>query len=154
MEKDHYFYMAEALAEARLALAAGEVPVGAVIVKNGEIIGRGHNTKEGNHDPMGHAEIAAIKMATENLGQWRLDGATLYATLEPCPMCAGAMLQSRISRLVFGAWDLRWGAAGSIVDLLNPPLFNHRIEITSGIREKESEQLLEEFFQKIRQDNL
>jgi len=154
MKKDHFFYMGEALAEAKLALSAGEVPVGAVIVKDGEIIGRGRNEKERRQNPMGHGEIAAIAAASEKLGQWRLDGCTLYATLEPCPMCAGAMLQSRISLLVFGAWDLRWGAAGSIVDILNPQLFNHRIEIISGIREAESQGLLEEFFHKIRQNGL
>ncbi len=150
MGADHFFFMDAALREARAAGNNGDVPVGAIVVKDGAIIGRGRNEKERRQNPLGHAEIAAIFAAAEALESWRLEGCTLYATLEPCPMCAGAMLQSRLERLVFGAWDFRWGAAGSIVDLLNPPLFNHRIEVISGIREKEAESLLTEFFQKIR----
>lgn len=146
--------MGKALEEAKLALTAGEVPIGAVVVKDDVIIGRGRNEKESRQLPTSHAEITALEAACYALNQWRLDGCTLYATLEPCPMCAGAMLQSRIERLVFGAWDLRWGAAGSIIDILNPPLFNHHIEIISSIRETEAQALLTDFFYKIRQNNL
>ena len=107
-------YMALALEEARTALAAGELPVGAVVVKDGAVVGRGRNTREAEHDPTGHAEIAAIRDAAKRLGDWRLTGCTLYVTLEPCPMCAGAISSARISRLVYGADDPEKGCAGSV----------------------------------------
>lgn len=146
MKKDYFYYMDEALLEAKKAAREGDVPVGAVIVCNDEIIGRGHNTKEGGQTPMGHAEISAIAAAADALGQWRLSGCTLYVTMEPCPMCAGAILQARIPEVVFGAWDVKWGAAGSKVDLMKPGLFNHEVKLYGGIREKECRELLEKFF--------
>lgn len=138
--------MLEAIKEGEKALSMAEVPVGAVVVKEGEIIGRGHNRKEIDNSPVAHGEVLALSQAAANLGTWRLTDCILYVTLEPCPMCAGAILQSRISELVFGAWDLKWGGVGSKVDILRPGLFNHTVEVTGGIMEKECGALLTNFF--------
>ena len=138
--------MDEALAEARLALAAGEVPVGAVVVHEGAVIGRGHNRRETANDPLGHAELLAIAAAAKHLGRWRLFGCSLIVTLEPCPMCAGAVVNSRIERLVYGAADPRAGAAGSIMDIVRDGRLNHRAEVVGGVRAAESAELLRGFF--------
>lgn len=142
-------YMAEALAEAEKALALGEVPVGAVIVWDGEIVGRGHNSTETDRDATRHAEIAAIEDACRNLGGWRLWKGDMYVTLEPCPMCAGAAIKSRIRKVYYGARDPKNGAFGSVTDLSAMP-FNHRPEIIPGIMEKECSQMLSEFFSMLR----
>jgi tRNA(adenine34) deaminase len=144
--------MHEALAEAEKALAHGDVPVGAVAVSEGIIVGRGHNRKEVAADPTAHAEMIALQEAAGRLGGWRLVGVTLYCTLEPCPMCAGAMISARLSRLVYGALDPKAGAAGSVVELLRDPRFNHQVAVTSGVLAGESEALLERFFAQLRED--
>ena len=138
--------MAEALADARLAQAAGEVPVGAVVVHDGVIVGRGHNLRETKNDPLGHAELIAIAAAAKHLGRWRLFGCSLIVTLEPCPMCAGAIVNSRLDRLVYGAADPRAGAAGSIMDIVRDGRLNHRAEVVGGVRAAESAELLRGFF--------
>ena len=140
--------MRAALERARFgATASGDVPVGAVMLNSkNEIIALGNNTRELLRDPLGHAEIVAIRAAARALGSWRLDGCTLVVTLEPCAMCAGAIQQSRISKVVFGAWDEKAGAAGSVVDLLRDPRALHKVEVVAGYREKESAKLLIEFF--------
>ena len=144
--------MKEALREARKALAGGEIPVGAVVVADGRIIGRGHNQREAKNDPTAHAEIVALRQAGETAGGWRLPGAVLYVTLEPCPMCAGAMLQSRIDRVVYGADDPKAGSAGTLLNLLQFPGFNHYVKITGGVLADEAAALLSEFFQQRRDD--
>jgi tRNA(adenine34) deaminase len=139
--------MRVALDEAALAARKGEVPVGAVIAtQEGEIIARAHNVRESAKDPLGHAEMLVIRAAAQTLGRWRLSGCTLVVTLEPCPMCAGAVVNSRLDRLVFGADDPKAGAAGSLVNLLQEPRLNHRAEIVSGVLAFESATLLREFF--------
>ena len=146
--------MDEAIKEAKKAEAEGDVPVGAVAVLNGEIIGRGHNRKEQDQDPAGHAEIAALREAAKHLRSWRLQGVTLFVTMEPCPMCAGAILQARIDTLVFGAWDANWGACGSKTDLFQKNIYPHAIEIIGGIKEKECAALTENFFRQRRKELL
>ncbi len=126
MNESDAFYLNLALKEAQKAETLAEVPVGAVIVKDGLVIGTGYNLKETSKDPTAHAELVAIRQATQGLEDWRLNGCTLFSTLEPCPMCAGAVLQSRISRVVYGAPDIRWGAAGSVLNLFSTP-FNHQV---------------------------
>lgn len=138
--------MALALAEARLAESMGEVPVGAVVVQNGQVIGRGHNRCIPDHDPTAHAEIMALRIAANALGNHRLTDATLYVTLEPCIMCAGAILHARIKRLVYAAPDPRFGAAGSALNLLDSPFLNHRTKITAGVMRDDASALLEAFF--------
>lgn len=138
-------YMLLALEQAKLAFEKGEVPVGAVIVRNGAVIARAHNTREGEKNALRHAEISAIDNACTLLGGWRIPDATMYVTLEPCPMCAGAIVNSRISRVVFGASDLRAGAFGSVLNLNDYP-FNHKPEITSGVLKENSAELLRDFF--------
>jgi tRNA(adenine34) deaminase len=146
-------WMEQALEEARNAEKLGEVPIGSVAVFQGAIIARGFNSKESHHDPTAHAEILALRQAATSLGNWRLIGVTLYATLEPCIMCAGAMIQARLPRLVYGARDLRFGADGSVVDLLSESYFNHKIEITPGILAEESASLLQSFFRTLRRSD-
>jgi tRNA(adenine34) deaminase len=146
-------WMELALEEARNAERMGEVPIGSVAVFQGAIIGRGSNSKESRCDPTAHAEILALRQAATSLGNWRLIGVTLYATLEPCIMCAGAMIQARLPRLVYGARDIRFGADGSVVDLLSESYFNHRIEITTGILAEESAGILQSFFRSLRQSD-
>jgi tRNA(adenine34) deaminase len=144
-------WMRLALREAETAVALGEVPVGAVAVYEGQIIGRGYNRKESDQDPTAHAEMIALREAAVYLQNWRLLDVTLYCTLEPCPMCAGAMIQARLPRLVYGAKDTRFGADGSIVDVLRAEAFNHRVAITGGLLEEEAAALLQQFFQILRQ---
>ena len=146
---DDLKFMDEALALAAEAAAEGEVPVGCVIVRKGEIVGRGRNRRETAKTALGHAEIEAIYDANRNLGGWRLWDCTLYVTLEPCPMCAGAIVNARIPRVVFGASDDKCGACGSVCDIFSME-FNHHPTVTKGIREEEAAALMEEFFRKLR----
>jgi tRNA(adenine34) deaminase len=138
--------MAEALSLARSAALEGEVPVGAVATFEGRVVGRGANRRESARDPTAHAELLAIQEAARTLGRWRLTGVTLVVTLEPCAMCAGAMVLARLDRLVFGTSDPKAGAAGSIVDLTSHPSLNHRFPVVSGVRAEECAALLRDFF--------
>lgn len=138
------------MAEAEKALALRDAPVGAVAVLDGQVIGRGHNRKEYDRDPTAHAEIFALREAALVVGGWRLIGVTLYCTLEPCPMCAGAMIQARLPRLVYAADDPKAGAAGSVVDLLNHERLNHRVEVIRGILADQAAEQLSAFFQSLR----
>ena len=140
-------WMAEALHEAELAASEGEIPVGCVIVRGGEIIARGHNLREQTGDPTAHAEVVAIRRAAQALGCWKLSGCMMYVTLEPCPMCAGAISQARISRLIYGASDPAYGCAGSVYRIPEDPAFNHFCTCDGGVREAECRSLLERFFQ-------
>jgi len=140
------FFMRAALAEAEEALSAGETPVGCLIVRGGEILSRARNRREELHDPTAHAEILAIREAAEKLGDWRLPDCDLYATLEPCPMCAGAISQARISRLIFGAYDDKQGCAGSVYRIPEDPAFVHFCRIDGGVLEAECRALLIRFF--------
>ena len=144
-------WMRLALALAEKAAEQGEVPIGALAEKDGMVIGEGYNRKESDGDPTAHAEIIALRQAAESLENWRLNGVTLYSTLEPCPMCAGAMIQARLTRLVYGALDVRFGADGSIVDLFRPGLFNHEVEVVPGILAFEAAKLIQSFFRTLRQ---
>nr|WP_203676497.1 nucleoside deaminase [Cellulomonas phragmiteti] len=136
-----------ALAEARAALASDDVPVGAVVLgPDGAVVGRGRNTREADGDPTGHAEVVALRAAAAALGRWRLDGCTLVVTLEPCLMCAGAVLQARVPRLVLGAWDEKAGACGSQWDVVRDRRALHRVEVVPGVRAEESAALLRDFF--------
>ncbi|HVG06239.1 MAG TPA: tRNA adenosine(34) deaminase TadA [Thermoanaerobaculia bacterium] len=143
-------WMQEALAEARRAAEIGEVPIGAIIVRGGEIVGRGHNRREIDRDPLAHAEILAIRQAAGQVGGWRLTGCTMYVTLEPCAMCAGALVNSRIERLVWGAPDPKAGWCGTLGNLVQDPRLNHRLEMTAGVLEEESAALLRGFFASLR----
>lgn len=138
--------MEQALLEAQAAYDKDEVPVGAVVVLNSEIIGRGHNCRETTGDPTMHAEIVAIREAAQSLNSWRLEDCELYVTLEPCPMCAGAIIQSRIERVVFGAFDPKAGCAGTLYNLLTDTRFNHRTEVVPGVLEDKCAELLKRFF--------
>ena len=140
-------FMYEAIALAKQASLAGDVPVGAVVVKDGAVIGRGFNTREAEGDPTAHAEIVSIRQASEKLGSWRLDGCELYVTLEPCPMCAGAIINSRISTVIFGAYDKKAGSASndSVINLFSLP-YNHTPEVYGGICEADCAELLTGFF--------
>jgi tRNA(adenine34) deaminase len=138
--------MAVALDEARTAAAEDEVPVGAVVVRGDEVLARAHNQREADDDPTAHAEILAIREAARRLGSWRLDGCELIVTLEPCFMCAGALVNARVSRLVFGATDPKAGAVGSLADVVRDPRLNHRMEVTAGVRAAECGDLLRAFF--------
>ena len=139
-------WMAAALDEARAAAAAQDVPVGAVIVREGKVLARASNRTVRDQDPTAHAEVLAIRAAAASLGEWRLGECTLYVTLEPCAMCAGAIVLARVGRVVFGAWDDKAGMAGSVGDLLRHPRLNHRPEVLAGVRADESAQLLSVFF--------
>ena len=143
------FYMKKALALAQKAYDADEVPVGAVVIYNGKVIGRGYNRRETDKNPLAHAELAAIRQASKNRGGWRLIDCTLYVTLEPCPMCAGAIVNARIPRVVFGAHDAKAGACGSVFDLFGLPL-NHKPALTQGVMENECGNILKAFFRKLR----
>lgn len=138
--------MRAALAEAALAAGAGEVPVGAAVVVDNEIVSQGHNCSVRQSDPSGHAEIVALRLAAERLGNYRLPAATLYVTLEPCVMCVGALMQARVARVVFGAYDEKAGALGSAVDLSDSSALNHRFEINGGLLADECSELLQQFF--------
>ena len=146
-------WMRLALVEARLAGEDDEVPVGAVVVRGGEVVGRGRNRREGDRNPLAHAEIEAILAAARAVGDWRLAASTLYVTLEPCAMCAGALVLARVERLVFGARDPKAGFCGSLGDLVRDPRLNHRLEVTGGVREDECGDLLREFFSRLRARN-
>ncbi|NLW55660.1 MAG: nucleoside deaminase [Firmicutes bacterium] len=142
--------MAEALVEAEKALVLDEVPIGAVIVYKGEIYARGHNLRESLADPTAHAEIVAIRKAAAKRGSWRLHGMTIYVTLEPCPMCAGALVNARLDRLVFGAFDPKAGAAGSVMNIVANEHLNHRLSIEGGLCSEQAGELLTRFFQRKR----
>jgi tRNA(adenine34) deaminase len=139
-------FMREALKEAQIAFEEDEVPIGAVIVKDGEILAKAHNLREKLNDPTAHAELIAIRLAAAKLNSWRLLDTTLYATVEPCPMCAGAIVLARVKRLVFGATDPKAGAAGTLMNLLDDARLNHQVEITGGVLDEESRELLRTFF--------
>jgi tRNA(adenine34) deaminase len=139
-------WMAEALAEARKAAAEGEVPIGAVVAHEGRVIGRGRNARETLRDPTAHAEVLALQEAARSLGRWRLTGATVYATLEPCPMCAGALVNARVDRLVYAVPDPKAGAAGTLFDVPRDPRLNHRVEVSTGVLAAECGELLSSFF--------
>jgi tRNA(adenine34) deaminase len=143
-------WMREALAEARAAAALGEVPIGAVVVREGEVVGRGHNRREIDADPLAHAELLAIRQAAARIGGWRLVGCTLYATLEPCPMCAGALVAARVERLVYGAADPKAGYCGTLGNVVQDPRLNHRLEVTAGVLAEECGALLSGFFADLR----
>lgn len=146
-------YMKEALYEAGLAFQAGEVPIGCVIVQENTIIGRGHNSRNGKGNPLCHAEILAINQAAEVVGDWRLEKCSLYVTIEPCPMCAGAILQARIPKLIFGSRNKKAGCAGSILNLLQEPKFNHQVLIEEGIYQEEAAALMVAFFKRFRKNS-
>jgi tRNA(adenine34) deaminase len=147
---DDAAYMAIALEEARLAAEEGEVPIGAVLVCEGAVVARARNARESAHDPTAHAEIIAIREAAARLGRWRLSDCTLYVTLEPCPMCAGALVNARIERVVFGAHDPKAGAVGTLYDLSSDARLNHRYEVTAGVLAEDCGRVLTEFFQGLR----
>lgn len=146
-------FMEIALEEAKKAKDIGEVPIGAVIVKNGEVIAKAYNKRETLKNPLAHAEILAIDEASKILDSWRLLDCTIYVTIEPCAMCAGAIVNSRIERLVIGAMDPKMGACGSVVDLVRHEKFNHRVEIMSGVLEEECSSIMKDFFKKLRNRN-
>ena len=145
-------FMKEALKEAKKAYEKDEVPVGAIIVKDGKIISRAYNLKESKKDTTCHAEILAIKKASKKLESWRLEGCTMYVTLEPCPMCSGALIQSRIDKVVIGTMDYKTGACGSVLNLSNDYKFNHKLDIEAGIMKEECEKILQDFFKYLRKN--
>ena len=145
--------MKAAITEAKKARDIDEVPVGAVVVYNNKIIARGHNTREKDQSVLGHAEINAIKKASKKIGSWRLEDCDIYVTLEPCSMCSGAIIQSRIKNLYYGAKDLKTGAAGSVLDLFSYT-FNHKVNVVGGILEEECSRIIKDFFKELRQKNV
>lgn len=149
-EKNHTYWMRRAIAEADKARAKNEVPIGCVMVRDGIIIARGHNLRETSQDPSAHAELIAIRKAARKLGSWRLLSTTLYVTLEPCTMCMGAIILSRIPTVVFGCYDPKGGAAGSLYNLSNDPRLNHRVELVPQVMESECSNLLSRFFADLR----
>lgn len=150
MSEDHLFFMQQAIGLARDAAGRGEVPIGAVIVKGDAIIAEGYNLRETTADALAHAELLAIHAACTALHSWRLIDCTLYVTCEPCPMCLGAMINARIPRLVFGCFDPKAGACGSVLDFSHHPGLNHRVDVTSGVLESECRDLLSHFFERLR----
>lgn len=148
---EHEKWMKEAIKEALLAREKEEVPIGAIIVKDDQIIARGHNVRELERDALGHAELRAIQAANNEFDAWRLEGTTMYVTLEPCPMCAGALINSRVERVVYGASDLKAGCAGTLMNLLEDPRFNHQTETIRGVLAEECGMLLTEFFKVLRE---
>ena len=144
-------YMDLALEEARAAAALGEVPVGCVIVSQGRVISRGHNLRESRSDPTAHAEIIALQEAARVLGSWRVTPATCYVTCEPCPMCAGALVNARVDRLVFGCADEKAGACTTLYEIVRDERLNHRLEVTVGVRDEECRRLLQDFFRRLRE---
>ena len=147
-------WMELALDQAQLAATAGEVPVGALVIKDGEILGRGYNRNLLDNDPTAHAEIVALRQAAARMGNHRLVGCTMVATIEPCSMCAGALIHARIARLVYGATDPKAGAAGSTVQVINHPSLNHRMEVTAGVLAGKCSEILQKFFRQKRQDSI
>lgn len=150
MARDDNYWMGKAIDQAKVAQKKGEVPIGAVIVKDGAVIARGHNLRESMNDPAAHAEMIAIRKAAKKLSSWRLTGATLYVTLEPCTMCMGAVILSRLDRVVFGSYDPKGGAAGSLFDFSNDKRLNHSVILTPGVRGDETSALLSNFFAALR----
>lgn len=151
MKQEDAFYMRTALAEAAQAYALGEVPIGAVLVDEaGEIVARGHNLRERDHDATAHAEMIAIRAACERLGRWRLSGLTLYVTIEPCPMCAGAIVMSRVDRVVYGGTDYKAGACESLFNIPGHPALNHHPEVTAGVLAEECADIMKRFFRERR----
>lgn len=144
------YFMRKALEEAKKAKVSGDIPIGAVIVKDEKIIASAHNLKEKNTDPTAHAEILAIKKACEEIGDWRLEGCEMYVNLEPCAMCAGAILNARIKKLYVGTKDFRMGACGTAIDLSKVESFNHKFEVDFGVLEEESRKIISEFFVELR----
>ena len=144
-------YMKEALKQAKKAYALKEVPVGCVIVYEDQIIARGYNRRNTDQNTTSHAEINAIRKASKKLGDWRLEGCTIYITMEPCQMCAGAIVQSRITRAVIGSMNPKAGCAGSVLNLLEMPEFNHQVELTTGVMEEECSQMMKSFFKELRE---
>jgi tRNA(adenine34) deaminase len=142
----HKVWMDRAITQAKLARGAGDVPVGAVVVRDGEVVGQGHNRREADQDPTAHAELLALRSAARTVGSWRLERCTLYVTLEPCAMCAGATVLARLPELVFGAADPKAGAVGSLMDIARDPRLNHRVEVTAGVLADECGELLTRFF--------
>lgn len=159
MEADTQFtpedtkYMKAALKQAEKALALGEVPIGAVIVEQGRIIGRGYNRRNTDHTTLAHAEITAIRKANKKVGDWRLEGCTLYVTLEPCQMCAGALVQSRIDRVVIGAPSYKSGCGGTLLNILQNSEFNHQVVVDTGLMQEECTEILQRFFKELRARN-
>ena len=151
---DDIHYMREALKEAEKGMQRGEIPVGALLVRNGEIIGRGSNSRSLEGSPLGHAELTAMREASEAIGNWRFDDCTLYVTLEPCVMCAGAMVQSRLGTLVYGTRDPKAGAVGSLYNIVEDPRMYHRCIVRSGILKEECAELLRSFFRMRRSEAL
>lgn len=149
MTKDET-YMKQAITQAKRAYAKGETPIGCVIVFEDRVIARGYNKRNGKKNTLAHAEIIAIHKASRVLGDWRLEGCTMYVTLEPCPMCAGAIVQARIPRVVIGSMNPKAGCAGSVMNLLDTPGFNHQVELATGVRGDECSQLMTEFFRELR----
>lgn len=146
------FYMQEALAQAQQALDMGEVPIGAVMVRDGAIIARGHNMRNTAKNPLRHAEIDVIHAAAEIVGDWRLEDCVLYVTVEPCPMCAGAIVQARIPKVVFGTRNSKAGCAGSVLDVLNEPKLNHQVEVVEGVLQPECSEIMKRFFRRFRKN--
>lgn len=144
------FYMQEALLEARKAYELLEVPIGAILVMNDEIIGRGYNRRNCDKNPLAHAELMAIAQASKLIGDWRLEECTMYITLEPCPMCAGAIVQSRVPKVVLGAPNFKSGSGGTIINVLNVEQFNHQVEVIKGVLGEECSQMLKDFFKDLR----
>ena len=149
-EKDDEYYMRKAMELARKGEALGEVPIGCVIVHEGKIIGRGYNRRKTDKSTLSHAELIAIKKADKKIGDWRLEECTLYVTLEPCQMCAGAIVQARIPKVVMACKNPKAGCAGSILDLFHEPRFNHQVEVTEGVLEEECSEMLSGFFRALR----
>ncbi|MCL2616989.1 MAG: tRNA adenosine(34) deaminase TadA [Defluviitaleaceae bacterium] len=144
------YFMKLALRQAVLALLQDDVPIGCVIARGNQIIGSGYNSRNASKNALAHAEIIAINQACETIGDWRLEGCTLFVTVEPCPMCAGAILQARVSKVVFGAKNKKAGCAGSIINLLNHPGFNHVVDVTEGISEEKCADLMQTYFKQLR----
>lgn len=151
MENQHDIFLAEAIKEAEKAAAIGEVPIGAVVVCENKIIGRGHNLRETTNDPTAHAEIIALREAGQRLGSWRLNNCRLYVTMEPCPMCCGALINSRIDTVIYGADEPKFGSAGSQLNLLQFPGFNHNVKIIGPVAQEECQGLMRDFFKNLRQ---
>lgn len=150
----HEYFMGEALIEAKKAYKKAETPIGCVITKENVIIARGHNDKEQKQDPTHHAEMIAIRKACKKLGSWRLNECTMYVTLEPCPMCAGALIQARLQKVYIGTPDPKAGAVGSVINLLEIEKFNHKVEVAYGILGNECSQILKDFFKELRKGQL
>lgn len=146
-------YMGQAITQAKKALALGDVPIGCVIVYEGKVIARGYNRRNKEKTALAHAEIIAIKKASKVIGDWRLEDCTMYVTLEPCQMCAGAIVQARIPKVVAGCMNPKAGCAGSVLDLLHVAGFNHQVEFVSGVRQEECQELLHTFFRRLREEN-